>query len=127
MPADQYSSFQNVPSKGDAVIICSGQIASRHKHSFKPHSDSNTSHVLQEHLHQARLVFQPETGMRKRMKLAGQLLPGLISSVAGSKCKQVLHIPAHLVQALKVPIPSDTHQTHPYLYLYPYFYCYLCS
>lgn len=69
---------------------------------------------MQEHLRQARLVFQPETGVRKRLKLAGQLLPGLIGSMAGSKCKQVLHIPVHMVQALKVymltmPLPAQPH------------------
>ena len=90
------------PAREKAVFICSGENAFRHRHFFRPRSVPDNSYVVQEHLHQARLVFQPGTGMRKRMKLARQLLPRLISSVAGSKCNQVLHIPAHLVQALKV-------------------------
>ena len=56
----------------------------------------------QEHLHQASLVLQPKTDLSSRVKLASRLLPGLCSSMAGSKCKQVLYLPAAAVQTLKV-------------------------
>ncbi len=57
---------------------------------------------VQEHLHQASLVLRPKTDLSSRVKLASRLLPGLCSSMAGSKCKQVLYLPAMAVQTLKV-------------------------
>ncbi|KAL3152316.1 hypothetical protein ABBQ32_001385 [Trebouxia sp. C0010 RCD-2024] len=73
--------------------------------------DSHAQHALmQGHLHQAQRVFQPETGIGKRLKLAWQLLPGLISDVIGRKCKQVLHIPAPLLHALKAELQGQVHQ-----------------
>ena len=59
---------------------------------------------VQAHLHQAKLVFQPQTGSRRRVKLARQVLPELVSSMAGRKCKQVLYVPVTLVQGLKVTV-----------------------
>ena len=57
---------------------------------------------VQEHLHQASLVLQPKTDLSSRVKLASRLLSGLCSSMAGSKCKQVLYLPAVAVKNLKV-------------------------
>ena len=62
---------------------------------------------VQEHLHQASLVFQPKTDLSSRVKLASRLLPGLCSSMAGSKCKQVVYLPAMAVQTLKVHRQPD--------------------
>ncbi len=62
---------------------------------------------VQEHLHQASLVFQPKTDLSSRVKLASRLLPGLCSSMAGSKCKQVLYLPAMAVKTLKVHRQPD--------------------
>lgn len=67
------------------------------------------------HLHQASLVFQPKTDVSSRLRLANRLLPGLCSSMVGTKCKQVVYLPAKAVQALKVSnlemlCPSDALQ-----------------
>jgi hypothetical protein len=62
---------------------------------------------VQEHLHQASLVLQPKTDLGSRIKLARRLLPGLCSSMAGSKCKQVLYLPAMAVKTLKVHRQPD--------------------
>lgn len=59
-------------------------------------------HGVQEHLHQASLVFKPHTDLGSRIKLASRLMPGLCSSMAGRKCKEVLYLPSKVVQALKV-------------------------
>ncbi|DBA81521.1 TPA: hypothetical protein ACH3X1_007296 [Trebouxia sp. C0004] len=75
--------------------------------------------VTQEHLHQASLVFQPKTNLTSRLKLASRLLPGLCTSMAGSKCKQVLHLPSLAVATLKAKmqllIPSQKLSTNDVL------------
>ncbi|KAL0050991.1 hypothetical protein WJX82_000196 [Trebouxia sp. C0006] len=75
--------------------------------------------ITQEHLHQASLVLQPKTDLSSRVKLASRLLPGLCSSMAGSKCKQVLYLPAMAVQTLKAKmqllIPSQKLSTNDVL------------
>ena len=69
--------------------------------------NAGLSGFVQEHLHQASLVLQPKTDLSSRVKLASRLLPGLCSSMAGSKCKQVLYLPAMAVQTLKVHSQPD--------------------
>ncbi|DBA91019.1 TPA: hypothetical protein ACH3X2_004220 [Trebouxia sp. C0005] len=80
---------------------------------------ADCDNIIQEHLHQASLVFQPKTDLSSRVKLASRLLPGLCSSMAGSKCKQVVYLPAMAVQTLKAKmqllIPSQKLSTNDVL------------